>query len=248
MIRFPKTPRLAEILKEDVHKRWRSLHTVVEEKVDGANVGIWFHPEKGLQLQSRGHVLRGGAGEAQFAPFHAWAWERATALRQALGTERLLYGEWCFAKNRAFYDALPDWFLGFDILDMTSGTFLPTPARDALLRAAGVLAVPRLWSGPYGKAGAFASHLGPSKLKTPRWRDALAEEASRAKVRDIMSETDDTHWMEGVYIRVETADQVIARVKLHRDGFEKVRDGWGEHALVRNRCVEARASASDGSS
>lgn len=234
MIRFPKTPRLAEVLKEDVHKRWRSLHTVVEEKVDGANAGIWFHPERGLQLQSRGHVLRGGAGEAQFAPFHAWAWEREPALRRALGTERLLYGEWCFAKNRAFYDALPDWFLGFDVLDMTSGTFLPAPARDALLRAADILPVPRLWSGAYGKVGAFGRLLGPSKLKTPRWREALMAEADRAKVRDIMSETDDSDWMEGVYVRVETDAQVIARFKLHREGFEKVRDGWGEHALVRN--------------
>lgn len=40
-------------------------------------------PARGLQLQSRGHVLRGGAREEQFAPFHAWAWEREPALRLA---------------------------------------------------------------------------------------------------------------------------------------------------------------------
>jgi hypothetical protein len=234
MIRFPKTPRLAEVLKEDVHKRWRSLHTVVEEKVDGANAGIQFHPTEGLQLQSRGHVLRGGAGEAQFSHFHAWAWEREPALRAALGTERLLYGEWCFAKNRAFYDALPDWFLGFDVLEVTTGTFLPTPARDAVLRAAGVVSAPRLWSGPYAKAGAFRSFLGPSKLKTAGWREALLKEGQRAGVKDILKETDDSQWMEGVYIRVETESQVIARIKLHREDFGKCHDGWGEHALVRN--------------
>lgn len=67
-IRFPKTPRLSAVLAEDVHRLWRHLTTVVEEKVDGAN-GVWFDGES-LRLQSRGHVLRGGAGEAQFAPLH----------------------------------------------------------------------------------------------------------------------------------------------------------------------------------
>ena len=129
-IKFPKTPRAADIVAGDVHRTWRGLETVVEEKMDGANVGIFFDGGA-LCLQSRGHVLRGGDGEAQFAPLHAWAAERLTRLRDALGEQRVLYGEWCFAKHRAFYDALPDWLLAFDVLDRTRNAFLTTSERDA---------------------------------------------------------------------------------------------------------------------
>ena len=50
-----------------------------------------------------------------------------------------------------------------------------------------------------------------------------------------MAGTDPSDWMEGVYVRVDDATRVVARMKLHRDDFEKVRnDDWGRW-LVRNR-------------
>lgn len=232
-IKFPKTPRLAAVLSEDIFRTWRHHTAVVEEKVDGANVGLWFDDDA-LQLQSRGHVLRGGAGERQFAAFHGWAAERQGALLKALGSRFVLYGEWCFAKNKAFYDALPDWFIGYDLLDRESGRFMTTPFRDVLLKCCGIHIVPRLWTGPFSKT-TFGSFLGPSRLKTPKWREALAREAEKVGIKNPWTETDDSDWMEGVYVRVEDTGGVVARMKLHRDGYEKVRnDHWKEHPLIRN--------------
>ncbi len=233
-IKFPKTPRLAAVMAEDIHRAWRTHGAVVEEKLDGANIGVWFEREE-LRLQSRGHVLSGGASERQFAPLHGWTAERLDALRRELGEQRVLYGEWCFAKHRAFYDALPDWLLGLDVLDRATGFFLGTRERGSIFRACGVTAVAALWSGTFGKMPASSTLLGQSRYKTPRWREALTRQASKAGVRDPMTDTDDSDKMEGIYVRVELGGRVVGRMKLHRAGFEKVRsDSWRERPLVRN--------------
>jgi hypothetical protein len=234
-IKFPKTPRLAAVMGED-HHAWRAWQATVEEKVDGANAGIWFEGED-IRLQSRGHILRGGggAGERQFAAFHGWAARRLDQLREALGWRFVLYGEWCFAKHKAYYDALPDWLVGYDVLDRETGRFLGVSARDEVLASCLVTAVPRVWQGAFGKAPAFGLLIGPSRLKTSKWRDALAREGAKAGVRDPMSETDDSDAMEGIYVRIEDAGGIVGRMKVHRTGFEKVRsDHWRQRPLIRN--------------
>lgn len=233
-IKFPKTPRLVRVMAEDL-QQWRHSVAIVEEKIDGANVGIWFDSDFNLKLQSRGHVLLGGTGERQFAPFHGWAAERREALENALATQYVLYGEWCFAKNKSYYDALPDWFIGYDVFDRETNTFLATSARDAILTACQVSIVPRLWSGIFGKAPAFGSFLKQSHFKTKYWRKVLIQEALRVGVKNPMAETDDSDHMEGVYVRVEDDSVVIGRMKLHRSGYEKVSsEHWRQLPLIRN--------------
>jgi hypothetical protein len=235
MFKFPKTPRVVEVLQEDCYREWKRHTAVVEEKIDGANVGIWFDGAE-LQLQSRGHVLRGGAGERQFSRLHGWAAERHIELFQSLGTQYVLFGEWCFAQHKAFYDVLPDLLVGYDVFDRATGLFLPTQARDAILAACKAKVVPRLWKGAFGKAPAFGSFLGPSRFKTAHWREALAEEAQKAGAKDPMRVTDDSNDMEGVYVRIESEASVVGRMKLHRTGFEKIRnDDWRIRPLIRNR-------------
>ena len=45
----------------------------------------------------------------------------------------ILYGEWCYAKHTVPYDALPDWFLGFDIFEVASHRFWPADRRNEWL-------------------------------------------------------------------------------------------------------------------
>jgi hypothetical protein len=234
VLTFPKTPRLHRVPEQDWDS-WKRCNVVVEEKVDGSNVGIWFDGPN-LVLQSRGRILGQGQSWPSFAPFHGWAWNRHEALQQALGQRFVLYGEWLFAKNRAFYNALPDWFLGFDVLDRSSGTFLPKNQRNAILAEVDAKHVPLVWEGRLKSAPAFGSFLGRSQLKTQAWREDLAREAERAKVQNVMSETDDSDDVEGVYIRVETETRVLGRVKLHREKFNKpLVDGWGRVPFIRNQ-------------
>ena len=54
-------------------------------------------------------------------------------------------------------------------------------------------------------------------------------------MRNVLAETDDSDWMEGVYVRVEQEGRVVGRLKMHREGFLKeTEDGWGRVPFVRN--------------
>jgi len=119
-------------------------HVVVEEKLDGANSAVSFAPSGELLLQSRGHFLTGGPRERHFALFKAWATCHQARLQAALGSRYIMYGEWLYAKHTLFYNALPHYFLEFDVLDTADSTFLSTERRRALLGDAPIISVPVL--------------------------------------------------------------------------------------------------------
>jgi RNA ligase len=105
---------------------------IVEEKVDGANAAISFDSSGNLRLQSRGHYLAGGPRERHFNLFKQWASVHTQALWDVLGDCYILYGEWLYAKHTVFYDALPHYFLEYDLLDLTNGQFLSLCQENGL--------------------------------------------------------------------------------------------------------------------
>ena len=194
---------------------------VVEEKMDGANAALRFDAEGHLLLQSRGHYLQGGAREKHFNLFKQWATAHAAPLRERLGARYVLYGEWLYAKHTVFYDALPHYFLEFDVLDTHDGVFLSTERRRVLLAGAPIVSVPVLREGKVRNKKSLLSFLGPSNFKTPNWRQHLT---AAAEGRDIDSarvvrETDSSDEMEGLYIKVEEEGRVVERYKFVRHGF-----------------------------
>lgn len=211
---------------------------VVEEKVDGANCGISFGDD-GLQLQSRGHYLTGGPRERHFALLKTWATTHQHVLEDVLGTRYVLYGEWLYARHTVFYDALPHYFLEFDVLDRETGRFLSTPARRALLDGTPVVPVPVVHSGPVGSAEALVALIRPSLYKTAGWRDALRAAAATGEngqwgsVERAVAETDPSDLAEGLYIKVEEGGEVVARYKWVRATFLDVVAGSGGHWLTR---------------
>jgi len=237
MIKYPKTPRLSKLVGGEEMQEWSGLHAVVEEKVDGANAAIQFEDGK-LVLQSRGHVLTGGTRERLFERFKPWAYERLGGLQEALGERYVAFGEWVFAKNRVFYDALPAYFIEFDVWDKEAGLFLTTAARRALLAGSPLTSVVVLWEGLFHKAPAFSSFVTASSYKTGRWKEHynLAMKAGMESYY-AASETDDSILMEGVYVKVEDEHQVVGRMKAPRAEFEKIRTDdqkWGRRPLFPN--------------
>lgn len=248
--KYPRTPHLSgsrlqpgdEDLQVASFEALRGRTLVVEEKVDGANTGISFGPDGGLRLQSRGHVLAGGPREAQFALFKGWASRHQDALRQVLGTRYVLYGEWLHAKHAIFNDLLPHYFLAFDVLDTAAGLFLDTPRREGLLAPLPVASVPVLARGTYHHVDDLLRLLGPSRLKSPAWRAAFDESVAATPHADpdlTLRQTDRTHLMEGLYVKVEDDGVVRARYKFVRDSFRAaVSDSgshWQDRPLVWNR-------------
>jgi hypothetical protein len=208
---------------------------VIEEKLDGGNAGISFDQAGRLWLQSRGHFLTGGVREKHFDLFKRWAHTHADALRTVLGQRFVLYGEWLYAKHTIFYDRLPHYFLEFDILDTETGAFLSTQERRARLNGTPVASVPVLRPGPCRDLSELTSLVGPSRYKSPTWRESLnaAAGARGLDPEHTGKETDPTDLMEGLYIKVEEGGRVIERYKFIRASFLTTVLDSGSHWLRR---------------
>src|SRR5262249_38604112 len=141
-----------------------SADVVVEEKVDGANVGISIDEAGQPRAQNRGGYLGPGA-HPQFQPLWSWIAERREALTRALGERLILFGEWCFAVHSFRYTRLPGYFLGFDVYDRGAQRFWNTQRRDALLEELRAARVPDVGRGRFS-LGQIIGLLGESKLTT----------------------------------------------------------------------------------
>lgn len=197
----------------------RSL--VVEEKVDGANCGLSFAPEGELLLQSRGHYLTGGVREKHFNLFKQWAQVHAQAFWERIGSRYVVYGEWLYAKHTLFYNALPHYFLEFDVLDTDTGEFLNTPRRQELLAGLPVVSVLVLFSGKLKRMKELTGLAGPSRFIRPGHLERLREECRRRGLdaERAIRETDPSTDMEGLYVKVEEDGQVVGRYKYIRAAF-----------------------------
>jgi hypothetical protein len=194
---------------------------VIEEKIDGANCALSFDPSGQLLLQSRGHFLNGGHRERHFDLLKTWASAHSARFHAVLGARYVLYGEWMFAKHTVFYDALPHYFMEFDVYDRDGQIFLSTPARRALLTGLPIMPVPVIYSGILGKVIQPASLVRPSLYKTPNWRVALEQAAQRSgnKAEFVEKQTENSDLAEGIYIKVEDENRVIDRFKFVRGDF-----------------------------
>ena len=223
--KFPHTPHLAwlstspsrqdKVLSPAEVRELLSGEVLVEEKVDGANVGISVDPAGELRAQNRGSYL-GTRAHPQFQPLWPWLESRRERLVQALGSHLILFGEWCFAVHSVHYEALPDWFLAFDVYDRCAGHFWSSQRRDALVEALGLARVPVIARGRFSLED-IEKLLGPSRI-------SLAP-------------------MEGLYVRRDQGEFLKARAKLVRPEFiQAVEEHWSSRPLQRNRLLAGGAT------
>ncbi len=194
---------------------------VVEEKCDGANTAISFDRDGTLLLQSRGHYLNGGEREKHYDLFKQWAVTHQTAFSEVLGRRYIMYGEWMYAKHSIYYDALPHYFLEFDLWDRETETYLDTPSRRAVLSGLPVASVPVITQGTFTRLSDVTKLIGPSQYiksgQLERLRDYCTAHGEDAAAR--CAETDPAVTMEGLYIKVEERGQVVDRMKYVRQSF-----------------------------
>lgn len=218
--RFPHTPHLTwlgsstprddKVLSASEAQALLRSPVVVEEKLDGANLGLSCSPEGTLRAQNRGQYLH-TRYIGQFARLGEWLGRREDALFDALDEGLIAFGEWCAARHSLDYAALPDWWLLFDIYDRRAGRFWSTRRRDAWAQCLGLTVVPAVLRGRADLAGL---------------KEILASRPSR--FRDGP--------MEGVVLRVEDNDWLLHRAKLVRADFTQQIDGhWRSRTLEWNR-------------
>lgn len=220
---------------------WNELagkHLVVEEKLDGANVGISFENGK-MKLQSRGHYLTGGPRERHFDVFKQWSAARREELFSVIGDRYVMYGEYLYAKHTMFYDALPHYFMEFDILEKSNGRFLSTDARRELIESKiskGVIVpVLVLDAKKFERIEEVVSLLSMSHFVTSERDFSLARSAESAGVDlvNVKQHTDPSLMMEGLYIKWEENGIVKGRYKYVRSSFTNAILDQDEHWLKR---------------
>lgn len=195
---------------------------VVEEKFDGANTAVSFDDAGTLLLQSRGHYLRGGGRERHYELFKRWGAAQQAILHDVLGDRYVMYGEWLYAKHAVFYDALPHYFLEFDVYDREKNVFLDTDRRRALLDGAPIVPARILAQGRVFKsADEIIELLADSTSISSNNRVNLQIACERADVEPepVLEETDPSRQMEGLYIKVEENGEVVERMKFVRSSF-----------------------------
>ncbi len=188
---------------------------VVEEKVDGANVGISIGDDKEIRVQNRGSYLSADMAALQFKPLFRWLIPREELLIQHLRHGLILFGEWCYAVHSVHYSALPDWFLAFDVYDRSTESFWPVDRRDELVRNLGLPLVPRFSRGRFSLKSLLPL-LGRSDLGATRG--------------------------EGLYLRVDDDSRSFQRAKLVSAEFtQAIDEHWSHRAMQTNLLAEGVA-------
>ncbi|GMU42636.1 MAG: RNA ligase family protein [Xanthomonadales bacterium] len=218
--RFPHTPHLAwlgegeprddKVLSAAEAKALLASDVVVEEKLDGANLGFSLSAEGDLLAQNRGQYLA-EPHAGQFARLPAWISVHHDALLDVLQPSLMVFGEWCAARHSLDYGALPDWFLVFDVYDRDAGRFWSTRRRNALAETAGLATVREVFRG---------------QATLPQLKQLVTTASSR--FRDGP--------MEGIVVRRESASWCEARAKLVRPDFtQAIATHWRKRAIEWNR-------------
>ena len=242
LIKYPRTPHLQSSRLQFGDSEHGQLpydqlagqYIVVEEKLDGANCAISFSESGELLLQSRGHYLIGGSRERQFNLFKHWATVHEGWLIERLEDRYIMYGEWLNKKHAIFYDALPHYFCEFDVWDRHNNCFLSTRKRHQLLADGPILSVPVLFMGiAPEKLSDLLALVKNSLAKTIDWRSCFEKIVAQEKL-DLMKawqQCDNSDLMEGLYLKIESANTTTGRLKWVRQDFVQAILDAGQHHL-----------------
>jgi ATP-dependent RNA circularization protein (DNA/RNA ligase family) len=223
--RFPHTPHLAWLATGE--PRDDKLLTLVEanalladkvaveEKLDGANLGISIGTDGQLRVQNRGQYLV-EPFTGQFSRLSLWLGQHRYKLIDTLGDQLILFGEWCAAKHSLDYENLPDWFLLFDVYDRKEGRFWSTTRRNTLATSLGLAVVPQL----------LRDYVTLMTLK-----NLLTTRSSQFRQGPL----------EGVVIRRESNDWCESRAKLVRGEFtQTIGEHWRRRTIEWNSLQQRR--------
>jgi ATP-dependent RNA circularization protein (DNA/RNA ligase family) len=218
--RFPHTPHIAwlasgiprddKVLSSTEVTQLLSGEVIVEEKLDGANLGFSVSVDGKVCAQNRGQYLVPPL-HGQFARLVPWLAVHEDRLFDALGSNLVVFGEWCAARHSLDYTKLTDWWFLFDVYDRIEGRFWSTVRRDAWALQYGFVVVPRLYAGV---------------VNLTQLHDWVSSVNSRFRLGKL----------EGLVLRSENADWLEVRAKLVRPDFtQAIEMHWRNRALEWNQ-------------
>jgi ATP-dependent RNA circularization protein (DNA/RNA ligase family) len=218
--RFPRTPHLIwlgtgearddKVLSADEASALLSSTVLIEEKVDGANVGLSASDNR-IRAQNRGAYIERQTCHPQFKPLFRWLDVHRHSLSEALDPNLILFGEWCYAVHSVRYTKLSDWFLAFDVYDRSRNEFWSAARRDELVDRIGLARVPKIAEGRFDLAE-IVRMLGASQLTNGP--------------------------AEGVYVRRDVDGTLVGRAKVVRPEFtQQIEVHWSARSMQTNTLV-----------
>jgi hypothetical protein len=122
------------------------------------------------------------------------------------------YKIWAHSCNHGVhYDRLPDWFLGFDVFDRHDNEFWSSTRRNDLFDLLEIQPIPNLQRG---------------RTSLPELKRLLEHSMSRVGAGPV----------EGLYIRRESSNCLLARAKLVRPDFlQQIEEHWSRRPMQANR-------------
>ncbi|MFZ2276643.1 MAG: RNA ligase family protein [Prosthecobacter sp.] len=222
--RFPHTPHLKwlgqgsprddKVLPPQEVTRFLSGDVIVEEKIDGANIGLSIGDDGKVRVQNRGQYLE-LPFHGQFSRLASWLSQHEIGLEAELDKNMILFGEWCAVRHSVGYSHLPDWFVAFDVYDRKEERFWSTSRRKALATRLGLASVPILFKG---------------KTTLEKLQQLLMQGPSAFSQNS----------MEGLIIRKEDCDWLQNRAKLVRPDFtQAITEHWSRRQIDLNQIEPA---------
>lgn len=221
--KFPSTPHLTtidnvvvrgdKVMSHNEYHEFLHHELSVEEKVDGANLGVSFDANGNVLLQNRGAYLH-LPNCGQWKKIEEWIALKTESMFEHITERYILFGEWCYARHSVFYNRLPDWFLGFDVYDKQIGKFMSLSSRDKLFKKIKITPVPFIARGQFEL----------SDIKALLSQSMLGDQQA-----------------EGLYLRHDQNDWLMQRAKLVHPAFvQSLKKHWSRSAIIPNRLLNAR--------
>ena len=211
-------------------------YLVIEEKMDGSMVSIYFDDNGDLHLRHRNKEVRG----VEFDLLKRWTREIEEKLFDRLGDQFIMYGEWLFACHTIFYDKLPSYFLEYDVYDRAAETFLSTLRRKEILFGMPIHSVLILDQGEFHHRRELEELVTSSNFASIDQLETAVRLFEEVGLRrgDALKCLDLSLQMEGLYIKHEDESRVLGRYKYIRKDFIDtiLRSGhWKDRPLVQNQ-------------
>jgi len=170
------------VLSDSDKKRLLTGKVTIEEKIDGANVGIIGSKDETemFRLQKRGSLVEFSEHE-QFKRFKAWTMERYNDLIK-IRKPMIIYGEWMWATHHIFYDSLPDWFICFDIWD--GKQYVGREQKEEICKELNLEIIPLIYHGYIDSVTEIEDMLrGKSEYSSNHDREGIVIKNQRKQMR-----------------------------------------------------------------
>mmetsp|Transcript_4416 Transcript_4416/g.10612 ORF Transcript_4416/g.10612 Transcript_4416/m.10612 type:complete len:1152 (-) Transcript_4416:225-3680(-) len=214
----------------------KGSHVIVEEKIDGANLGFSLSGTGQILAQNRSHFVT-EADHSQFGTLASWIHEHRKSIVKILSSPTdfeqraasqglILYGEWCAARHSIKYDKLPGYFVAFDLYDRLQQKFYSRERFHEILYHSRIPCAPVITKktfGPYSDSGFQNIKADGMKETNPFGSDiqALLNTKSRFAKDGVL--------VEGVVLRIEDSENkwLEHRLKIVRPDFRNgILDHW----------------------